>query len=555
LGGSDPDGTIASYTINTLPPADQAVLYLGDPNNGGVAVTPGQVLTPAQLQQLFVSTTGNFTGTNFTYSATDNSGATSPANATVGVILPSSNEPPVANNANSRQTPNSSKLVTGLGGSDPDGTIASYTINTLPPADQAVLYLGDPNNGGVAVTPGQVLTPAQVQQLFLFATPNFTGTTFTYSTTDNGGAISPAPATFAAVPQQVTPTPTPTPTPSSNEPPVANNANSSLPPNSSKLVTGLGGSDPDGTIASYTINTLPPADQAVLYLGDPNNGGVAVTPGQVLTPAQLQQLFVSTTGNFTGTNFTYSATDNSGATSPANATVGVIPPSSNEPPVANNANSRQTPNSSRLVTGLGGSDPDGTIASYTINTLPPADQAVLYLGDPNNGGVAVTPGQVLTPAQVQQLFLFATPNFTGTTFTYSTTDNSGAISPAPATFAAVPQQVTPTPTPTPTPSSNEPPVANNANSSLPPNSSKLVTGLGGSDPDGTIVSYTINTLPPADQAVLYLGDPNNGGVPVTPGQVLTPAQLQQLFVFDDGQLYRNQFHLQRYRQQRRHQSR
>ena len=170
--------------------------------------------------------------------------------------------------------------------------------------------------------PGQVLTPAQVQQLFLFATPNFTGTNFTYSTTDNGGATSPASATFAAVPQQVTPTPTPTPTPSSNEPPVAQNANSSLPPNSSKLLTGLGGSDPDGTIASYTINTLPPAEQAVLYLGDPNNGGVPVTPGQVLTPAQLEQLFVSTTGNFTGTTFTYSATDNSGATTPANATVG-----------------------------------------------------------------------------------------------------------------------------------------------------------------------------------------------------------------------------------------
>jgi hypothetical protein len=386
LGGSDPDGTIVSYTINTLPPADQAVLYLGDPNNGGVAVTPGQVLTPAQLQQLFVFATANFTGTNFTYSATDNSGATSPANATVGVIPLSSNEPPVANNANSRQTPNSSRLVTGLGGSDPDGTIVSYTINTLPPADQAVLYLGDPGNGGVAVTPGQVLTPAQVQQLFLLTTANFTGTTFTYSTTDNSGAISPAPATFAAVAQLVTPTPTPgptptptpgpvptptpAPTPTFNEPPVANNANSSLAPNSSRLVTGLGGSDPDGTIASYTINTLPPADQAVLFLGDPGNGGVAVTPGQVLTPAQLQQLFVLTTGNFTGTNFTYSATDNSGATSPATATVGVILPTNNLPPVANNANSSLRPKPAQLVTGLGGSDTDGTIASYTINTLP-----------------------------------------------------------------------------------------------------------------------------------------------------------------------------------------
>ncbi|MEG4882149.1 hypothetical protein QUB75_15340, partial [Microcoleus sp. K1-B6] len=489
----------------------------------------------------------NFTGANFTYSATDNSGASSPAVATVAAILSTDNQPPVANNANSSLAPNSSQLVTGLGGSDPDGSIASYTINTLPPADQAVLFLGDPANGGVPVTPGQVLTPEQLQQLFLQATGNFTGANFTYSATDNSGASSPAVATVAAIlrpvspiptptPTPTTPTPTPTPTtpnPTDNQPPVANDANSSLAPNSSRLVTGLGGSDPDGSIVSYTINTLPPADQAVLFLGDPANGGVPVTPGQVLTPEQLQQLFFFTTGNFTGTNFTYSATDNSGAISPpATATVdGLIAPTptpptpnptDNQPPLVNNVNSSLGPNSSQLVTGLGGSDPDGSIVSYTINTLPPADQAVLFLGDPANGGVPVTPGQVLTPEQLQQLFLQATGNFTGATFTYSATDNDGAISPAVATVAAI------------LPTDNQPPVAKNANSSLAPNSSQLVTGLGGSDPDGSIVSYTINTLPSPDQAILFLGDPANGGVPVTPGQVLTPEQLQQLFFFTTG---------------------
>ncbi|MEG3971038.1 hypothetical protein QUA00_25955 [Microcoleus sp. T2B6] len=547
LGGSDADGSIVSYTIDTLPPADQAVLFLGDPANGGVPVTPGQVLTPPQLQQLFFFTTGNFTGTNFTYRATDNSGAISPvATASVAGLIrptptPTDNQPPLANNANSRLGPNSSRLVTGLGGRDPDpdGSIVFYTINTLPSPDQAVLFLGDPAlGGGVPVTQGQVLTPQQLQQLFFFTTGNFTGANFTYSATDNTGAISPVATATVAGLIGPTPTPTPaptpttptTPTPTDNLPPVANNANSSLGPNSSRLVTGLGGSDPDGSIVSYTINTLPPVDQAVLYLGDPANGGVPVTPGQVLTPAQLQQLFFFTTGNFTGTNFTYTATDNSGAISPvATASVaGLIGPTptpsttDNQPPVANNANSRVGPNSSQLVTGLGGSDPDGSIVSYTINTLPSPDQAVLFLGDPANGGVPVTPGQVLTPAQLQQLFLQATGNFTGANFTYSATDNSGATSPATATVAAI------------LPTDNQPPVANNANSSLAPNSSQLVTGLGGSDPDGSIVSYTINTLPPADQAVLYLGDPANGGVPVTAGQVLTPAQLQQLFFFTTG---------------------
>ncbi|MEG4851903.1 DUF4347 domain-containing protein, partial [Microcoleus sp. B5-D4] len=117
----------------------------------------------------------------------------------------------------------------------------------------------------------------------------------------------------------VTTTLTPPPTP--NQPPEAKNATSSLGPNSSQLVTGLGGTD-DGLIVSYTINTLPSPDQAVLFLGDPANGGVPVTPGQVLTPEQLQQLFFQTTGNFTGANFTYTAKDNSDAISlPATATV------------------------------------------------------------------------------------------------------------------------------------------------------------------------------------------------------------------------------------------
>ncbi|MEG4307689.1 Ig-like domain-containing protein, partial [Microcoleus sp. D3_18a_C4] len=319
-----------------------------------------------------------------------------------------------------------------------DGSIASYTIDTLPPADQAVLFLGDPANGGVAVTPGQVLTPAQLQQLFLQATGNFTGTNFTYRAKDNSGAISPV--ATASVAGLIRPTPTPT----DNQPPVANNANSRVGPNSSRLVTGLGGSDPDGSIVSYTINTLPSPDQAVLFLGDPALGGVPVTPGQVLTPAQLQQLFFQTKGNFTGANFTYSATDNSGATSPATATVAAILPTDNQPPVANNANSRLGPNSSQLVTGLGGSDPDGSIVSYTIDTLPSPDQAVLFLGDPANGGVPVTPGQVLTPAQLQQLFFQTKGNFTGANFTYSATDNSGASSPAAATVAAILRPVAPT---------------------------------------------------------------------------------------------------------------
>ncbi|MEG4344835.1 hypothetical protein QUB70_16285 [Microcoleus sp. A003_D6] len=514
LGGNDPDGSIASYTIDTLPPAAQGILFLGDPANGGVAVTPGQVLTPAQIGQLFFQSTGTFTGANFTYNATDNLGAVSPpANANLGLTGTTPNQLPEADNTSLTVGPNSTAPIAGLAGSDPDGSIASYTINTLPPAVQGILFLGDPANGGVAVTPGQVLTPAQIGQLFFQSTGDFTGATFNYSATDNNGAVSPlANATLALT--GATP----------NQAPSATPTNLTVGPNSTARVPGLGGTDPDGSIASYTIDTLPPAAQGILFLGDPANGGVAVTPGQVLTPAQIGQLFFQSTGTFTGANFTYNATDNLGAVSPpANATLGLTGATPNQPPSATNTNLTVGPNSSAPVAGLAGSDPDGSIASYTINTLPPAAQGILFLGDPANGGVAVTAGQVLTPAQIGQLFFQSTGDFTGATFNYSATDNNGAVSPlANATLALT--GATP----------NQAPSATPTNLTVGPNSTARVPGLGGNDPDGSIASYTIDTLPLPAQGVLFLGDPANGGVAVTAGQELTPAQIGQLFFKSTG---------------------
>ncbi|WP_445727656.1 Ig-like domain-containing protein [Kamptonema formosum] len=47
--------------------------------------------------------------------------------------------------------------------------------------------------------------------------------------------------------------------------------------------------------------------------------------------------------------------------------------------------------------------------------------------------------------------------------------------------------------------------------------------LTGTDTDGTVVSYTISTLPDISQGKLFLN-----GVEVTAGQILTPAQAAQL---------------------------
>ncbi|MEG4435922.1 DUF4347 domain-containing protein [Microcoleus sp. M2_B4] len=312
LGGRDSDGTVVAFTISTLPPANQGILFLGDPATGGVAVTAGQTLTAEQMTQLFFESAGNFTGANFTYSSRDNLGGISPA-ATVSLVSLAFNYPPVPTNFSKTLAPNSTVNLTGLTAKDLDDSIEFFTINTLPTANQGVLFLGDPSQG-IRVTAGQRLSATQISQLFFQTTSEFTAANFTYSATDSRGAISRAPATASLLALL----------PPTDEPPVANNSSVALLVETTANIPGLGGTDPDGTVVSFTVNTLPPANEGTLFLGDPSQG-VRVTAGQTLTAEQITQLFFQASGNFTGANFTYSATDNLGATSAAVATVSLIP--------------------------------------------------------------------------------------------------------------------------------------------------------------------------------------------------------------------------------------
>ncbi|MDA0212647.1 MAG: Ig-like domain-containing protein [Cyanobacteria bacterium FC1] len=447
LAGSDPDGEVEFYRIDTLPPANQGILYLGDPNNGGTPVTPGQQLTPEQASRLFFQSTGNFTQANFTYRAFDDLGKPSPEPGTVSLAPPAiANRPPRADNAANPIAPNSAIGLLPLSANDPDGSIQFYTITNLPPQNQGILYLGDPNNGGTPVTAGQQLTPEQASQLFFQSTGNFTGANFTFSATDNRGATTPANGTVSL-----------TPSPAINQPPVANNVNVSALPGSLIPVTGLLATDPDGEVDFYRIDTLPPAAQGTLFLRDPlTNQLVPVQAGQQINPEDRDRLFFQAAGNFTGTNFTYSAVDDRGESTPARATVALISPEVNQPPIVRNVNTPVVPGQVLPISGMFGQDPDGSIAFYTIETLPPPEQGILYLGDPGQGGVPITLGQQLTPAQINQLFFRPTGQFTGASFTYRATDNEGLVAPAAGTVSLLggilpPPIALPTPTPRPIP--------------------------------------------------------------------------------------------------------
>lgn len=576
LSATDLDGTVASYTIGSIPPVGQGVLRVSCPSTpagttctgGFAALNAGTVLTPAEAARLFFDPAPGFTGTaSFTYTATDNTGSVSNI-ATYN--LPIANTPPTATNINTFVPFNAGPTVIPvLSGSDADGTIASFNITTVPTATQGVLSVPCPptptggtcTGGFVNLTPavlaanpgGIVLTPAQAAGIRFDPTTGFSGTApFNYTTTDNNGNVS------ATASYNITMAP---------QPPVSNDITNAVMPNTNgpTAVTALSATDADGTIASYTLLSVPDASQGILSVpcpptptGGTCTGGfvnltaavLAANPNGIsLTTAQAAALRFDPTAGYTGlAAFKYGAVDNSGLIS--NISTYTLPVSGigNIPPVAQNILAPATANTNgpTAIPTLIGTDADGTIASYKITAVPAASEGVLSIPCPPTptgatctGGFAdLTPavlaanpnGIVLTPTQAAGMRFDPAPNFSGNVeFAYTTTDNSGATS------AGVVYTI---------PVTSLPPVANAvvAPSMSHNNGATAIPGLVASDADGTIASYSLESIPSAAQGVLSIPCPPTptgatcsggfadltaavlanypvGGIPLTPTQM------------------------------------
>jgi len=205
-----------------------------------------------------------------------------------------------------------------------------------------------------------------------------------------------------------------------NEAPIAvDHTNTSMDTNAgATAIDPLSAIDSDGTIVSYTVLTLPA--HGTLYLG-----GVAVTAGQILTNAENAFLTYDPNGTFVGNEtFTFTATDNDGNVDLTPATI-TIPLTDIPPTAIDIVNATIAANTAdALLYTLTATD-NGTIASYTIVTLP--TNGTLYVG-----GVAATVGQVLTPAEVATL-TYTNNGTTGVdTFTFTATDNFGLVDATPA---------------------------------------------------------------------------------------------------------------------------
>ncbi|RYD96205.1 MAG: DUF11 domain-containing protein [Sphingobacteriales bacterium] len=625
LTGTDQDGTIVSYTILTLP--TNGTLYVG-----GVAVTPNQVLLPAQVATLTYDPSGTFIGNEtFTFTVTDNNGNVDATPATI--TIPVINNPPTATDVINPTVSSTGGQVAinPLAATDSDGTIVNYNISSLP--SNGTLYVG-----GVAVSVGQILTPLEITTLTYESNGTVGIDSFTFTATDNNNQTDATPATYTIpvdtmvsdlalnisapcqyIGSDTTVTMTVTNNGSADDTNVslsgitltgsngaftivsttpstgtydsttgiwtignlANgasetlsfvvNVTSNIVQISSPTVSGdnydfntannkygildntynsimfsysgaqninvtnadvlissvyAGASNVINVLANDTVNGVAPAWGTVSELSQttPNalivdsNGNVSVQPGTPSGTYSLTYQFCNYSeliiavkmANPKGTGKTASdglINPNCASCSlPTTLTVTV----NNEVPIAlDHTNASMDTNAgATAINPLSAMDSDGTIVNYTVLTLPA--HGTLYLG-----GVAVSAGQILTNAETA--FLTYDPNgtFVGNeTFTFTATDNDGNIDATPATITIPLTDVAPIAI-----DSTNPTIA--ANTADAPLNTLTATD------NGSIVSYTILTLP--TNGTLYVG-----GVAVTAGQILNPAQVATLTYTNNG---------------------
>ena len=182
LTGSDIDGTIASYTILSLP-ADGVLTLAGSP------ITVNQILTPAEAAMVFYTPSGTFSGNvTFDFTVTDDLGLKALLPGTI--TIPVGNNAPVAKDDTNTTIPSSAgaTAIKALSATDTDGTIANYTVLSLP--SNGILALN-----GTPVAVGQILTPAEAGMLTYDPSGSFSGNdSFIFTATDNNGAVDATPA-------------------------------------------------------------------------------------------------------------------------------------------------------------------------------------------------------------------------------------------------------------------------------------------------------------------------------------------------------------------------
>ena len=337
-----------------------AIATVSAPNVGTAVAQNGAVLYTAP---------DGFSGTaTFDYTVTDGNGGTD--TATVTVTVTASNQAPVArDDARSTDEDTSVSINVLANDSDPDGDAIS------------IVEVTDPANGTAVVT-GTVATGLAIEYT---PAPDVSGTdTFTYTIADEEGSTATATVTVTVTPV--------------NDAPIARDDARATAEDTAVTVDVLANdSDVDG-------------DQlAIASVGSPANGRADRTGGQILYTPQA---------GFSGTDaFTYTVTDEQGAT--ATATVTVTVSSVNDPPVAQDDDVTTDEDTAVTIDVLANdSDPDGD------------DLAITEVTEPTNGTATVTGTAVEYAPDA---------DFAGAdTFTYTIADGNGETATATVSVTVTP---------------------------------------------------------------------------------------------------------------------
>jgi hypothetical protein len=511
-------GTVTNFVITYVPPITEGKLG-PDLNNDGkgdfrIGYDAGKdlpyMLTAAEAANLMFDPEKAYTGnTYFTFTAKNATG-TNPADVAVQFLniyntLPETNN--VINSVALAHTA-AATAITNISAFDADWAIKPQdktkefiVITSLPKPSTGVL-----KNGTANVQLWDIITITLADLLtFDPAAGNSDTAVFTYAYMDKCLDIDPTPATFK-IPI----------TGPANINPVSIDA--TMAPVSVKtgvmnLVMPLNGTDADGRVVSYKIMAGMNPTEGTLYLD-----GVAVAANQVIPVEKGDDLYFVPSGSWAGTtDIKYKSVDDKGAFS---FQTYLYIPLVNTPPVASNISiAGYKTNTTGKISPLMATDLEGTISSFKIITLPTLATLQCDLNG-TNSYTNVTVNQVLTPAQGERLRVITGSVQGVTSFTYVATDNTAANS-AVATYTI----------PVTSSNTNQSPVSKSitstgVNANAGPT---LITPLSSTDVDGTIVMYTIITVPPAYYGTLYYNISGSVYDSIVIGnKVITPAQAATL---------------------------
>ncbi|MBM5574498.1 tandem-95 repeat protein [Deefgea sp. CFH1-16] len=189
LNGSDVDGTVANFKVTSLPANGK---FYSDAA-GTVEITTASVITATNNgATIYFKPNANWNGdTTFQYAATDNSGLADATPANGKITVNAVNDAPETN-ATTATGDEDTLIAVNLNGSDTDGTVANFSVTTLPA--NGTFY--SDAAGTIAITADSVITATNNGATIYFKPDaNWNGdTTFQYTATDNTGLTDATPA-------------------------------------------------------------------------------------------------------------------------------------------------------------------------------------------------------------------------------------------------------------------------------------------------------------------------------------------------------------------------